>query len=141
MGQAERNAARQARLTEQQRAAQRQQEVDAAEQAFQEQYRRIEQLRVQALDALRSAGWPNGQLIKPYGPFFTRKKAGWQAGSILTSMHGEAGSRPVYLLANGKWSAPNDYEETTVNLLRKRRTSGIEEGLRQLIRTYGGSRA
>lgn len=99
-------------------------------------HQRIEVLRVQALRVLEASGWPDGELIKPYGAF-KRKRAAWRAGNILTFMHGEPGSRPLYLLSNGRWGAPDDSEVSTVDLLRGRPTSGIEEGLQRLIEIYG----
>jgi len=136
MGRAERAAAAREREKVRIQAAQDRQEERRARDELAVRLERIESLRLQALKVLKSQDWPNGTLIKPYGSFYKRKKAGWKAGSIVTHMHGQAGSRPIYLLSNGRWSAPGDFEVTTAELLQKRRTIGIEEGLQRIIGEY-----
>ena len=137
MGRAERAAAARARLERIETERRQHEQSTRAATELEVRCQQIEPLRLQALGALRSAGWPDGVLIKPYGSFLKRKKAGWLVGEILTSMHGEPGSRPIYLLSNGQWSAPDDYEVSTRELLKTRRISGIEDGLQRLIEKYG----
>lgn len=80
-------------------------QASGADQARSELIAEVEALVPEALEGLRAAGWPAGQLF--YIPGFLRKKqiGGWPAGGFEYHHKDRAGTyiQPIHLLSDGRW--------------------------------------